>query len=390
MTVLPAEELTIVYCYAHEDQLLCKQLEQHLINLKRLYHLRTWFDSQILPGEDRKKILEYKLQTADLFLLLISPDFMTSDDYDLYVSLPLTRYHKGEARVIPVYLRPTHWKDAPFSAIQALPKDGRPVMSWENRDEAFYNIALGIEEVIKDLLLARQNQEILKQNKEDISTDVHPSAAAVDTQQQTRDPILTDMIVSMNQGHMFHQQGKYQEAVQVYIQTIESHFDSVMKHAYKGDASIDLRKAEETLALDLRSSVAYRAKVSALLELQRYEEALQACEEFMKPGFYVLAVDYNNKAYALARLKRYEEALQACEEAIRLKPGLVTAYKNKAIALNGLARYEEALQACEQAISLKPDFSALYALLGIALFHLKRDQEACVAFAQWRELFSAL
>jgi tetratricopeptide (TPR) repeat protein len=378
--------LTAIYCYAHEDQSLCEQLEQHLINLKRLYHLRTWFDSQILPGEDRKKIFEYKLQTADLILLLISPDFMTYDDYDQYLSLILTRYHKGEARVIPVYLRPIHWKDAPFSGIQVLPNDTQPVVLWENRDEAFYDIALGIEKVIKDLLLVRQSQEILKKNREDVSSNVHPFAAALDTQRRTLDPILNDMVVSINRGNMFHKQGKYQEAIHAYMQVIEANFDSVMKHSYKGDAWVDLRKAEETLALDLRSSVAYRDKVSALLELQRYEEALQTCEAFMKPGFYVIAVDYNNKAYALARLKRYAEALQACEQAIRLKPGLVAAYKNKAIALHGLTLYEEALQTCSQAISLKPDFSAIYALLGIALFHLKRDQESCAAFVRWSEL----
>jgi Flp pilus assembly protein TadD len=385
MTALHTEELMIVYCYAHEDQLFCEQLEQHLVNLKRFYHLKTWFASQILPGEDRKKTFEYKLQIADIILLLISPDFMADKDYDQNMRLVLTRYHEEEVKVIPIHLRPTYWQNAPFSGIQALPRDAHPVVLWEDRDEAFYDTVLGIERVIRDLLLARQSQETLKEDRGDVSFDVH---VGPDTQKRTLDPFLSDMMASINQGSMFHQQGKYQEAAHTYMQVIESNFDATMKQSYKGDAQVDLRNAEATLALDLRSSVAYRNKVSALLELQRYEEALQTCEEFMRPGFYVIAVDYNNKAYALARLKRYEEALLACEQAIRLKPGLVRAYKNKAIALNGLARYEEALQSCQQAISLQPDFSAIYALLGISLFHLKRDQEACTAFAQWRELFS--
>ena len=44
---------------------------------------------------------------------------------------------QGTARVIPVILRPCDWHTAPFGKLQALPKDGKPVTTWTNRDEAF-------------------------------------------------------------------------------------------------------------------------------------------------------------------------------------------------------------------------------------------------------------
>jgi hypothetical protein len=79
MTASQTEDLTVFYCYARKDQVFREQLEQHLSNLKRLYHLKTWFDRQILPGENWEKVLEEKLQAADLIFLLISPTFMASD-----------------------------------------------------------------------------------------------------------------------------------------------------------------------------------------------------------------------------------------------------------------------------------------------------------------------
>ena len=58
---------------------------------------------------------------------------------------------RGEARVIPVILRPCDWHSAPFGKLQALPKDGKAVTTWANRDEAFTDIARGIRRVAEAL-----------------------------------------------------------------------------------------------------------------------------------------------------------------------------------------------------------------------------------------------
>lgn len=411
MTALQSEELTVFYCYAHEDRMFREQLEQHLSNLKRLYHLNTWFDHHILPGEDWEKVLEEKLQTADLIFLLISPAFMASDYcYTKEMSRALARHNQGEARVIPILLRPVHWKNAPFSPLQMLPEGALPITSWKNSDEAFYHIILSIEKIIEDLLLLRQSQRSSQvqtseefssqQNQESVQArgqgrnedgamqDKNQLTETVDTREQALKPIPSDLIPSIYQGDALHKEGKYQEAIHVYIQAIGFNLNAVLKSPYKGDVLANLQEAEEALALDSRSTAAYRNKVSALLELQRYEEALLTCKQFMQPGFYVMAVDYNDQAYALAMRERYEEALLACEQALRLKPRLAVAYKNKAYALYGLKRYEEALQACEQALSLKPNLAATYALMGMALFQLEKYEEASTAFSLWSKHFS--
>jgi TIR domain len=71
--------LKVFYSYSHKDQDYREQIEIHLSNLKKLYNLETWFDRQIIPGDNWEAVLEERLNTADLILLLISPDFIHSN-----------------------------------------------------------------------------------------------------------------------------------------------------------------------------------------------------------------------------------------------------------------------------------------------------------------------
>jgi len=56
----------------------------------------------------------------------------------------LEKHEAGSARTIPVILRDVDWHSAPFCKLQPLPKEGRPVTLWENRDSAWKDVALGI------------------------------------------------------------------------------------------------------------------------------------------------------------------------------------------------------------------------------------------------------
>lgn len=69
----------------------------------------------------------------------------------------LERHNQGEARVIPVIFRPVDWTDAPFSNLQCLPTNAKPVMDWRNRGKALLDIALGIKKVVTELLVFAPN-----------------------------------------------------------------------------------------------------------------------------------------------------------------------------------------------------------------------------------------
>ena len=140
------------YSYAHADEELRKELEKHLSILKRQEVITNWHDRKIEPGKEWNREIDEHLQTADIILLLISTDFLASDYcYDIEMKRAMERQEAKEARVIPVILRPVDWEKAPFAKLQALPRDAKAVTLWNNEDEAFSNIAAGIQKTVEQL-----------------------------------------------------------------------------------------------------------------------------------------------------------------------------------------------------------------------------------------------
>ena len=116
--------LSIFISYAHEDEPLCQQLEAHLSLLRRQGLVATWYDRQIVPGTEWAREIDAHLETAQLVLLLISPDFLASEYcYGIEMRRALGRYQNGEAQVIPIIVRPVDWEGAPFAHLQCLPRD---------------------------------------------------------------------------------------------------------------------------------------------------------------------------------------------------------------------------------------------------------------------------
>jgi len=139
----------LFYSYAHEDEKLRVELEKHLSLLERQGLLRGWHDRKIEPGSNWDEEIDDRLRRADVILLLVSADFMASDYiWGKELEVAMERHDAGDARVIPVILRPVDWATAPFARLQALPRDGKPVVSWPSRDEAFLDVARGIRLVL--------------------------------------------------------------------------------------------------------------------------------------------------------------------------------------------------------------------------------------------------
>jgi hypothetical protein len=73
----------------------------------------------------------------------------------------MERHEAGEARVIPVILRPVQWRSTPFGKLQALPNNAKPITTWDNRDLAFENVVKGILLVCEELLNPNQVREVI-------------------------------------------------------------------------------------------------------------------------------------------------------------------------------------------------------------------------------------
>ena len=143
---------SVFISYSHQDKALLKELEKHLSNLKRQHVIASWYDGNISPGTEWESQIITHLNTDQIILLLISADFMDSDFcYSVEMTRAIARHDADQARVIPIILRPTDWKGAPFSKLKALPTDGKAVTRWPTPDDAFVDIVKGIREAIGDL-----------------------------------------------------------------------------------------------------------------------------------------------------------------------------------------------------------------------------------------------
>lgn len=149
---LSAKSLEVFCAYSHKDELLRNELEKHVSVLKRRGVVSVWHDRRIQGGTEWAEKIDQHLNSADIILLLVSSDFIASDYcYDKEMTRAMERHELGEARVIPVMLRPCDWDGAPFFKLQGLPTDMKAVTRWISQDEAFTDIAVGIRRVAEDL-----------------------------------------------------------------------------------------------------------------------------------------------------------------------------------------------------------------------------------------------
>jgi len=143
-------QIEVFFSYSHRDEDLRDEMAKHLSILKRQGVITEWYDRDIGAGTEWAQEIDTHLNSAQVILLLISPDFIASDYcFDLEMGRAMERHEAGEACVIPVILRPVDWSGAPFGKLQAFPKNAKPVTTWANRDEAFTNVAQGIRKAVE-------------------------------------------------------------------------------------------------------------------------------------------------------------------------------------------------------------------------------------------------
>ncbi|HEV2661992.1 MAG TPA: toll/interleukin-1 receptor domain-containing protein, partial [Ktedonobacteraceae bacterium] len=152
MTTTNGTAISVFISYAHEDEALLRELHTHLSSLTRPGSIVTWYDRKIVAGADWAGEIDAQIEQASIILLLVSADFIASTYcYEIEMKRALERHDAGQARVLPIVVRPVDWKDMPFARLQALPTDARAITTWPDRDTAFVDVVAGIRRAIEDL-----------------------------------------------------------------------------------------------------------------------------------------------------------------------------------------------------------------------------------------------
>jgi hypothetical protein len=148
--------LTVFISYARGDGPLRERLAQHAARLRHEGLIRLWYDREVSPGVAWAAEIDEHLEAADIILLLISADFLASTYcWDKEMTRALERHDAGEARVVPVLLKPCDWRNKRLAALSALPSNGQPLTTMANRDAGFTDIVAGLWVVAHEILRSR-------------------------------------------------------------------------------------------------------------------------------------------------------------------------------------------------------------------------------------------
>ncbi len=97
--------IRLFYSYTHIDAKHQDSLEKHLTLLRDEGKISDWSDKEIQAGEEWDPVIEKKMKEAHIILLLLSPDFLASNNCKKEMNIALNLKDKKNTIVIPVILR---------------------------------------------------------------------------------------------------------------------------------------------------------------------------------------------------------------------------------------------------------------------------------------------
>ena len=135
--------------YSHNDERWADRLRDHLAALRQEGLVEDWYDRKIQPGDNWEEAIATELNRSNMIIPLISANFLASE---YCTGVEMTRafemHEKGDTRIVPVILRAVDWERTSFGGLQALPRDGKPILSHRDREQALRDVARGIRRPI--------------------------------------------------------------------------------------------------------------------------------------------------------------------------------------------------------------------------------------------------
>lgn len=419
---MPENAVKVFISYSHKDEALRDSLATHLSNLQWQGIISSWYDRQLVAGMEWDDKIKTELDSADIILLLISPDFIASRYCrDVEIPMALQRHEARQAYVVPVILRPFDWFDAPFAKLQAFPKDAKPVTTWSNQDEAFVSVTQGIRTAAK-LMLDYRKQEVEQkqlvraqylQKVEEVLSDGVISIVERDTLDELRETLgLTSEEAKEVETHAYEPFSRYEESLNKYKQTLTRLIEKGY-YPFSEEIEKDLENRQRDLGLKPEDAIRVSKPILDQAELdhqakKKGEVSLikQPAQEWVvtKPDEISTKVEKHPLLNALEQHKekskqqvqeaevhlkmgfnlfmqaKTDEAVIQFQKAIQLNPNDVRAYSLLAPTLQRQGKLDEAIAIYHKAIQLDPNNSEVYAALGTTLQEQGKLDEAITLY----------
>ena len=141
--------MRVFISYSHADEAVLRRLHTHLAMLQREGSISEWHDRAILAGDKIDQVIDDELGRADIFLPLVSPDFLASHYcYDREMLQAIEQQEKRRTRIVPVIVEQCDWLNSPLKIYKAVPRDGKPIAEWTNQNNALYDVVSELRKII--------------------------------------------------------------------------------------------------------------------------------------------------------------------------------------------------------------------------------------------------
>src|ERR1022692_4866120 len=149
--------IRLFVAYARSDDAFRRELLKTLADWRREgLIVDIWSDREIAPGKDWDDAIKDALNAADLILVLMSRDSIASE-YIASVEIvrALERHERGEARVVPVVIKPCDWPSTKLAKLQVVPSSGKPLSKYADPEDFWLDVRHDLKKVVLELRTAQ-------------------------------------------------------------------------------------------------------------------------------------------------------------------------------------------------------------------------------------------
>ena len=148
--------LKLFISYSHTDEQRIDAFTTHIKPLEDKGLIELWYDKKVIRGTPFHEHIDMKLESADIICLAVSASFLSSPECIKEKLLALKLRDTQGITVFPIILSPCAWKDDAISSLLASPKDGQPITSFSNMDEAWQDVYSALKTAIQEIISLKQ------------------------------------------------------------------------------------------------------------------------------------------------------------------------------------------------------------------------------------------
>jgi hypothetical protein len=147
----PEKKIKVFYSYAKADEKWSRLLRKYMSEFRNQETIEELDDSMIRAGELYSQAHTRMFKSAQIILLLISPDFLEDAQCQIDLRNTFEVYKQTDAHVIPIIVQAYSWRDLPIGRLQCLPTNGIPISLSRNQDETIFDVTKAIQRVVDSI-----------------------------------------------------------------------------------------------------------------------------------------------------------------------------------------------------------------------------------------------